>query len=162
MDINVEIFMKWLCSRDMAAQWVYTYWGPCVCAKTRLQTAQSFFLCVLIGMAHCITTSEKANVWSIQRVLALHATRRPISGTNGLWTTRRWIQMLRFSANDCVPEIWRENKRKSQRAVDRAPSPSGYVTRTRHANFRWSIHYATLVVYTIYGLPSVLISVLNG
>ena len=65
------------------------------------------------------------------RVLALHATRRPMSGTNELWTTRRWIRTWRFSWNDCVPEIWRENKRKSQRAVDRAPSPA----RTRHVNF---------------------------
>ena len=89
-------------------------------------------------------------------------TRRPMSGTNGLWTTRRWIWMWRFSWNDCVPDIWRENKRKIQRAVDRAPSPAGYIERTRHVNFSWSTRYATLVVYTIYGLQSVLISVLNG
>ena len=50
----------------------------------------------------------------------------------------------------------RENKRKSQRAVDRAPSPAGYIARTCHVNFRWSMHYATLAVYTIYRFPSVL------
>ena len=61
----------------------------------------------VLGLSVCLST----------RVLALQATRQPMSGTNGFWTTRSLILTWRFYWNDCVPEIWRENKRKSQRRV---------------------------------------------
>ena len=46
-------------------------------------------------------------------ILALQAMRRPMSYTNGFRSTRAWKKRW-FSWNDCVREIWRENKRKSQ------------------------------------------------
>ena len=49
-------------------------------------------------------------------ILALQATRRPISDTSGFRTTRAWKIKGRFSWNDCIREICRENKRKSQYA----------------------------------------------
>ena len=70
----------------------------------------------VLGLSVCLSVCLSA------RVLALQATWRPMSGTNRLWTTGRWILTWRFSWNDCIPEIWRENKRKSQRVVDRASS----------------------------------------
>ena len=46
--------------------------------------------------------------------LAPQAARRPISDASGFRTTRAWKIKGRFSWNDCVREICRENKRNSQ------------------------------------------------
>ena len=48
----------------------------------------------------------------------------------------RWILTWRFSWNDCVLEIWRENKQKSQRAVDRTRALSG---RLYSAHASWQL-----------------------
>ena len=79
--------------------------------------------------------SEGYGTWSVclsvclsARVLALQATRWPMSGTNGLWTARRWILTWWFSWNGCVPEIWRENNEKANvRSISHAPSQAGYI-----------------------------------
>ena len=52
----------------------------------------------VVGLSVCVCTL----------ILALQATRRPISGTSGFKTTRVWKIKGRFSWNDCVREICRE------------------------------------------------------
>ena len=75
--------------------------------------------------------------------LFVHASSR----TTGYEAANEWHQpvvnrcvMWRFSWNDCVPEIWREN---SQRAVDRARALSIILYSAHMSIFRWSIRYAT-------------------
>ena len=70
-----------------------------------------------------LTHSEGYDTWSVcvsvclsTAILALQATRRPMSNTNVFRTTQTWKIKGRFSWNDCVREICRENKRKSQYA----------------------------------------------
>ena len=64
-------------------------------------------------------------------ILALQATRRPMSDTSSFWATKVWKLKRWFSSNDCIPVIWRENKRKSQLhvrecSIAHVPSPAGY------------------------------------
>ena len=61
-------------------------------------------LCVCLSV--CLSTT----------ILALQATTRLMSDTNSFSATRARKIMWRFRRNDCVREIWRENKLKSQYA----------------------------------------------
>ena len=64
----------------------------------------------VVGLSVCLSVCLST------RILALQATRRPISDTSGFRTMRAWNVKWRFSWNDCVREICLENKRKSQYA----------------------------------------------
>ena len=57
--------------------------------------------------------SEGYSTWSVRLstlILALQAMRRPMSDTSGFRATKAWKLKRWFSSNECVPEIWRENK----------------------------------------------------
>ena len=61
--------------------------------------------------------SEGYGTWSVcvclsAAILELQGSRWPMSDTVGFRTTQAWKIKRRFSSNDCVQEICRENKRK--------------------------------------------------
>ena len=62
----------------------------------------------VLGLSMCLSVCLST------LILALQATRRPMSYTNGFRSTSAGIIKRRFPCNGCVREIWRENKRKSQ------------------------------------------------
>ena len=73
------------------------------------------------------------SVFLSARVLALHATRRPMSGTNGLWTARRWIycgDLLETTA------FQRYGVKTSEKAYASIHSARAYVAVAIHAHLR--------------------------
>ena len=61
----------------------------------------------VLGLSVCLSVRRLAN-------LAVQGTGRPMTATNHFRVARSLILIGRFSRNDCVREIWREDKLKSQ------------------------------------------------
>ena len=64
----------------------------------------------------CVCLSVCVSVCLSTTILTLQATRQLMSDTKSFSATRARKVMWRFCCNNCVREMWRKNKRKSQYA----------------------------------------------
>ena len=111
--LEISIIFTWklkvnLYSASIADQWHHNYAMVNVYQYHHHPRRACTARVTLLGLSICVCLSTL--------ILALQATRRPISNTSGFRTTQAWKLKRRFSLNDCVQEICPDNKRKSQYA----------------------------------------------
>ena len=99
-DTSSSIFHSWIYLlhhfANTTGQWYKTSDNRWACAAR----------VTVVGLCECVTAFCLS-----MAILAVQATGWLISDTSGFRTMRSWKLKRQFSRNDCIQEIWRENKR---------------------------------------------------
>ena len=125
----------------------YCTWsvGLFVCLFVGLSVCLS--VCLSVRASSCTTGYEAANEWH-QRIV-----------NNEKMDINMAIFLKRLRSRDTA---WKQAK-KPMRGRSRTPSLAGYIARTRHVNVSPEHalrHIGCIIIYTIHGLLSILISIL--